>query len=234
MSLIYGVGKVAGARLGADGFQTIGDLQRGGERALVRRYGAEGARLFRLARGLDARAVRPEREAKSVSTETTFEHDIADFRTLEIALWRLTEALSARLKESKLAGSTIRLKLKSNRFQIRTRAQSVARPTQLAYSIFAVGRELLTREVDGTRYRLLGIGVSSLDHGSDADTGDLIDRRFADAEHAVDRLREKFGENAIVRGLALGPSEKLNQSGAAQDNSGRSRKRRKRIRPSGR
>jgi DNA polymerase-4 len=203
VSFIFGVGRVATGRLAADGFATIGDLQRASEDALVRRYGEEGARLFRLARGLDDRPVRPERETKSISTETTFERDIADFRTLEITLWRLTEKLSARLKESKLAGSTIRLKLKSDRFQIRTRAQSLQRPTQLATKIFAVGRELLTREIDGTRYRLIGIGLSSLDGVNDDETADLIDGRIAHAEHAIDRLRKKFGEEAVVKGLAL-------------------------------
>ena len=46
----------------------------------MRRYGAEGSRLLRLARGVDDRRVDPERETKSVSAETTFERDIADFR----------------------------------------------------------------------------------------------------------------------------------------------------------
>src|SRR5262249_32321618 len=151
------------ARLAADGFRTIGDLQRAEEGALVRRYGAEGARLFRLAHGRDDRPVRAERGSKSISAETTFERDIADFRPLEITLWRLAEKVSARLKENNLAGSTVTLKLKSDRFQIRTRAQSFAPPTQLAAKIFAVGRELLAREIDGTRYRLIGIGASSLE-----------------------------------------------------------------------
>ena len=57
----------------------------------MRRYGEEGARLWRLARGIDARAVDPERDTKSISAETTFERDIAEFRPLEQRLWELTE-----------------------------------------------------------------------------------------------------------------------------------------------
>ena len=100
VSLIFGVGKVAQARLAQDGLRTIGDLQRTGEIELMRRYGAEGARLFRLAHGLDDRPVRAERETKSVSAETTFDQDIADFRPLELRLWRLSEKVSARLKKA--------------------------------------------------------------------------------------------------------------------------------------
>jgi len=203
VTLIFGVGKIAEQRLSRDGLRTIGDLQRAGERELRRRYGAEGARLFRLAHGLDDRPVQAEREAKSISAETTFERDIADFRPLELRLWRLAEKVSSRLKANGLAGSTVTLKLKSADFRIRTRAQSVAHPTQLAARIFAVGRELLGRETDGTMFRLIGIGLSGLCDADGADFADLIDRRSAGAEQAMDRLRERFGEEAVVKGLAL-------------------------------
>src|SRR5262252_3133990 len=73
VSLIFGVGKMAQQRLARDGLRTIGDLHRAGEIELTRRYGGEGARLFRLARGIDDRPVRAERESKSISAETTFD-----------------------------------------------------------------------------------------------------------------------------------------------------------------
>jgi DNA polymerase IV len=203
VTLIFGVGKMAQQRLARDGLRTIGDLQRAGEVALARRYGAEGARLARLARGLDDRPVRAEREAKSISAETTFDRDIADFRPLELRLWRLSEKVSARLKLNALAGSTVTLKLKTADFRIRTRAHSLGHPTQLATRIFAAGRDLLARETDGTMFRLLGIGVSALCEADGADFADLIDRRTADAEQAIDQLREKFGREAVIKGLAL-------------------------------
>jgi DNA polymerase-4 len=203
VTMIFGVGKIAEQRLSRDSLRSIGDLQRAGESELRRRYGAEGVRLFRLAHGLDDRPVRAEREAKSISAETTFDRDIADFRPLELRLWRLAEKVSWRLKASGLAGSTVTLKLKSADFRIRTRAQSLAHPTQLASRIFAVGRELLARETDGTMFRLIGIGLSGLCDADGADFADLIDRRSAGAEQAMDRLRERFGEEAVVKGLAL-------------------------------
>jgi DNA polymerase-4 len=203
VTLIFGVGKMAQQRLARDGLRTIGDLQRAGEIELTRRYGGEGTRLSRLARGIDDRPVQAERESKSISAETTFDSDIADFRPLELRLWRLAEKVSARLKASALAGTTVTLKLKTADFRIRTRAQSLAHPTQLAGRIFAAGRELLARETDGTKFRLIGIGLSSLCEADGADFADLIDRRAADAEQAIDRLREKFGDHAVVKGLSL-------------------------------
>ena len=203
VGFIYGVGKVTAAKLADDGYRLIADLQRAEEAELMRRYGEEGRRLWQLARGIDNRKVDPDEDTKSISAETTFNTDISDFRPLEQTLWSLTERVSARLKAHALAGSTVTLKLKSADFKIRTRAQSLGAPTQLATRIFEAGRELLRREVGATHYRLIGIGVSNLEDTDGDDLADLIDRRAAEAEHAVDRLRAKFGRAAVVKGLAL-------------------------------
>jgi DNA polymerase-4 len=202
-SFIYGVGKASMARLARDGFHRIADLQRVSEIELFRRYGEEGRRLARLARGLDDRSVSADRETKSVSSETTFERDLSDFRALEKILWGLTEEVSARLKAKELAGATVTLKLKTADFKIRTRARSLETPTQLAGRIFAAARDLLKREADGTRFRLIGVGASALVTSDQADPADLVDGRAAIAEHAVDRVRARFGDDAVIRGLAF-------------------------------
>jgi DNA polymerase-4 len=208
VSFIYGVGKVSAARYARDGFNRIADLQRTSETELMRRYGEEGRRLARLARGIDGRDVSPERETKSVSSETTFERDISDFRALEKILWSQAEEVSARLKSKELAGATVTLKLKTADFKIRTRARSLETPTQLARRIFAAARGLLEHETDGTPYRLLGVGLSAIVTADEADPADLVDGRSALAEHAVDSVRARFGDNAVVRGLAFdGPEE---------------------------
>ena len=203
VSFIFGVGKVSAARYARDGFHHIADLQRADEIDLMRRYGEEGRRLSRLARGLDAREVSADRETKSVSSETTFERDISDFRSLELILWSLAEDVSARLKTKELAGATVTLKLKTADFKIRTRARSLESPTQLAQRIFAAARGLLEHETNGTKFRLLGVGVSALDTADQADPADLVDGRAALAEHAVDSVRARFGDDAVVRGLAF-------------------------------
>jgi DNA polymerase-4 len=160
-------------------------------------------RLGRLARGIDARPVRAERDTKSVSAETTFDQDLTSFRPLELRLWQLAERVSARLKAHDLAGRTVTLKLKTADFRTRTRAQSLPHATQLAASIFAAGRDLLARETDGTAFRLIGIGISAIASAEQSDLVDLLDHRTAAAERAVDRLRKKFGDEAIISGRAL-------------------------------
>jgi DNA polymerase-4 len=206
VGFIWGVGKVAAARLQRDGFNTVADLQRADETDLMKRYGVEGRRLWRLSRGIDDRFVNAERETKSVSAETTFSEDIASYKPIEKILWSLSERVSSRLKSSGIAGATVTLKLKTADFKLRTRARSLAEPTQLAARIFEAGKDLLAREIDGTHYRLIGIGTSNLTDADKADAADLVDQqgtRTAQAEHAVDKVREKFGKTAVVKGLVF-------------------------------
>jgi DNA polymerase-4 len=207
VTFIWGVGKVFGETLAHDGYRTIADLQRADETDLMRRYGVEGQRVARLARGVDQRFVIPDRETKSVSAETTFARDLSDLRALERLLWDLSERVSGRLKAKSIAGTTVTLKLKTADFRLRTRARSLPAPTQLAATIFDCGRELLVREADGTKFRLIGIGVSGLGDAEGADPADLVNQRAqrsAAAEHAVDRLRGRFGDDAVIRGLVFG------------------------------
>src|SRR5258706_107918 len=208
VGFIFGVGPATQERRSQRGVRTIADLQRADEIELMKQFSTEGRRLWRLARGIDDRRVVPDRGAKTISSETTFETDIRDFATLEKMLWRLSEKVSLRLKNGELAGSTITLKLKTADFRQSTRAQSIHAPTQLAAKIFAVCREMLAREIDGTAFRLMGAGVSALRPGSQADDTDMLDRRSAHAERAIDDLRRKFGNAAVIRGIAYDGPEK--------------------------
>jgi DNA polymerase-4 len=211
VNFIFGVGPATQERLVQRGFRLIADLQRADEAELMKQFGAEGQRLWRLARGIDDRRVVADRGAKTISNETTFETDIRDFVTLEKILWRLSEKVSDRLKNSALAGSTITLKLKTADFKQRTRSQSIHAPTQLAAKIFAISREMLAKEIDGTAFRLMGAGVSALRPGSQAHDTDMLDRRSADAERAIDGLRKKFGNAAVIRGIAYDGPEKTEE-----------------------
>ena len=103
------------------------------------------------------------------------------------------------------------LKLKTADFRQRTRAQSIHAPTQMAGKIFATARELLAREIDGTAFRLIGAGVSALKPGSEADDTDMLDRRSAHAERAMDEVRKKFGSGAVIRGIAYEGPEKTGE-----------------------
>jgi DNA polymerase-4 len=207
VTLIWGVGRAFAAALERDGIRTIGQLQTMEEAELLRRYGTMGSRLYRLSRGQDVRRVDPGHDAKSVSSETTFDIDLATMDDLVPVLRALCEKVSARLKRAGIAGRTVVLKLKTQDFRIRTRSQQLADPTRLADRLFRTGLQLLARETDGTRYRLLGIGVSDLSDDGRADPPDLIDetaRKRAMAEGAIDALREKFGRAAVETGYTFG------------------------------
>ena len=176
------------------------------EAELAKRYGSMGLHLHRLANGKDSRTVSPGSGAKSVSSETTFFEDKSEIDDLLPVLRSLSEKVSARLKKSHIAGQTIVLKLKSADFKTRTRNRQLPDPTQLADRIFRTGSELLRKEVDGTRFRLLGIGVSTLGPDENADPHDLVDQqatRRAQTELAIDKVREKFGNKSLEYGLTF-------------------------------
>ena len=208
VSLLWGVGRSLQRKLADDGVTTIGQLRDLDERELVARYGRIGRRLARFARGEDDRRVDPHGPRKSISAETTFDRDVREPRDLETALWPLCERVSARLKRSGLAGRGVVLKLKTARFQARTRSRRLAAPTQLAEIIFETARALLEREADGTLYRLIGVGVEGVAPGAEADPPELFDQareRLVRTERAVDDVREKFGAGAIGKGRGFAP-----------------------------
>ncbi|PZU87547.1 MAG: DNA polymerase IV [Chelatococcus sp.] len=206
VGLIPGIGQASATRLAEAGFRLIGDLRDAQVETLFRLVGKDGPRLKNLANGIDPRKVTPDRETKSVSSETTFEVDLARFEDLEPVLWRLCEKTSRRLKAQELAGRTVTLKLKGADFQSITRAARLPEPTQLAARLFAAGRDLLRRECTGRAYRLIGIGASDLAGPEEADHGDLADSatpRLKAMETALDSLRARFGDGAIEKGLSL-------------------------------
>jgi DNA polymerase-4 len=140
---------------------------------------------------------------KSLSSETTFEEDLRDPEALKRILWRQAEKVSFRVKRAGIAGRSITLKLKTADFRIRTRTVSLSHPTQLADVIFRVAAAALDREADGTRFRLLGVGLSAFADAAEADPPDLGEPdgpRRAAVERAMDRLRDRFGGDAIVKG----------------------------------
>lgn len=206
VGFIRGAGKALQARLAKDGITRIGQLQDMDVRKLAQRYGNTGLWLHRLSQAEDTRTVDPSGEMKTISSETTFDRDIARLSDLESILWKQAERVSARAKSYDLGGRTIVLKLKTANFKIRTRSVSLESPTQLADRIFRTARASLAHEADGTPYRLLGVGLSNLCAATECDPLDLVDRRAdkrAAAERAVDRVRAKFGEESVNKGRSF-------------------------------
>jgi DNA polymerase-4 len=206
--LLPGVGPALAKRLEALGITRLGQLAALGERDAVRRLGEDGPSLVRRARGEDTRPVDPGRDTKSVSAETTFDSDLSRSEDLERHLWRLTEKVARRLKEGGFAATGVVLKLKTDQFAIRTRTQRLAGPSCLPDTLFAAAQALLHREVDGTAYRLIGIGAQPLAPANEADLPDLADPdkpRRAATQAAIDALRDRFGAAAIGRGRGFTP-----------------------------
>ncbi len=206
VGIIPGIGAAAQASLARIGVRLIRDARIVEESILFKALGREAHRFARMVWGEDPRHVKPEREVKSVSAETTLDADLSSFEALEPILWRLSEKVSRRLKKAGLAACGVTLKLKDTQFHLRTRARSGFGPTQLAFRLFEPARQLLKLECDGTPFRLIGLGTMDLHPAVEADQGDLADpdlTKKINIEHALDRVREKFGAEAVQKGLAL-------------------------------
>ena len=206
VTAIWGVGKSFSSKLKADGLSSVGQLQQMEASLLGKRYGEMGLRLARLSRGDDTRAVKTERETKSVSSETTFNSDISDVRWLEDMLWELCEKVSARMKASNFEGRVVTLKLKTADFKTITRRITLDKPANLARTLFAAAKPMLHDAADGKAYRLIGVGFSNLSFASEHAAPDLFgddDERVAAQEKAIDAIREKFGKSAVKAGRSL-------------------------------
>ena len=207
IGIVWGVGPAARQSLEAVGIRTIRDLRRWDRKELGRRFGSMGDRLWHLARGIDARPVRPDRTAKSISKETTFRENTASADVLDGHLWRLAEQVADRAKAKALAGRTVTLKLKRADFQLLTRRAALREATQSADRLYRAARGLLDAHGPTGDLRLVGVGLSDLAPAAEADrAGDLLDagaaRRLA-AERATDAIRARFGAEAILKGRAL-------------------------------
>lgn len=172
---LWGVGPSLARRLQRDGIGVVAQLQGRSADELTRRYGSIGRQLAAYAAGEDDRRVEPRGETKSVSCETTFDSDTGDAAVLETVLAGLCGRVARRLARGGLAGQCVVIKLKTGDFRLRTRSATLSAATRRAEVIAAAGRRLLRREADGTRYRLLGVGVQKLSPAGEAEPADMLD-----------------------------------------------------------
>ena len=206
VGIIPGVGPAMIKSLEGAGFSKVGDLARADVKVLARRFGAQGLRLHDLAHGRDNRTVNPNEERKGISAETTFNEDLSSRSDLEDKLAPLCERVARQARAGDVAGRVVTLKLRRTDFKTITRRRALPVPTQTAKTLFAVGRELLAKEVDGRPWRLIGIGMADL-IDADAVEHDFFagaEQKALVEERAVDRLRARFGPDAITSGRALG------------------------------
>jgi DNA polymerase-4 len=208
---VPGVGKVTEKNLHALGIRKVGDLARLDEAFLEQRFGKWGLALAGKSRGLDAGGwfdseIGAVEGPKSISHEHTFHRDTADMAQIEPTLARLCEMVGRRLRENGLHARTIQLKLRYSDFSTFTRAQSLARGTQLDTELFERVRDLFRRNwKTGAAVRLLGVHVSGWADGEEQ--LDLMDEgrheKWTQALAAVDRMRDRFGESAVSLAAGL-------------------------------
>lgn len=202
---LWGIGPKTAIRLDQLGIHTIGDIAKMSKQELIGQLGKFGLELEKRARGIDESPVSSSHEIKSVSNETTFDHDITEVQVLYETLHSLSDSVGRRLRKHDLKGNTVRLKLRWHDFTTLTRQMTLPLPTNNDREIYMAVKELFNQTwIKGKSVRLLGVGVT---HFTQPD----IQLGFWDAPvqnngklyAAVDSLRDRYGRNTIIRGSDL-------------------------------
>jgi DNA polymerase-4 len=200
-----GLGRKTGARVEAAGIHTLGELRSAPDAILWPLFGRYSPWIRERASGVDDRPVVPETEEKSLSAEDTFEHDIADPRTLQRQLARLADTAAGRLRSRALVAGCIGVKIRREDFSTFTRQRAVAPPTCEARAVAAVAAELLSRWLagnPGAKLRLLGVVLTELTPA--AQLGLFEDGRPGGRlDAALDEARARFGSRALRRGNTI-------------------------------
>jgi DNA polymerase-4 len=208
VSRVWGVGARAEQRLRLLGIQTIGQLAAFPEKILREHLGKWGTHLHHLAQGRDERPVIPDEDARSVSTETTFAHDIGDRQVLRAWLLELVEQLGQRLRHVQARARTLDLKIRSADFQTFHRSVTLGEPTDVTEVLWKGFVDLFDHRVPGPwlPIRLLGVGAAGLVRGPHRQ-GNLFDdgwqHRQRTLDQTVDRIRELFGRDAMRRAAGV-------------------------------
>ncbi|ABF40549.1 DNA-directed DNA polymerase [Candidatus Koribacter versatilis Ellin345] len=208
---IPGVGKVFEQKLNEIGIKKVGDLAKLDDAFLRERFGEWGLALAGKSRGLDAggyfdRDVAVDEGPKSISHEHTFNTDTRDQEKLEAMIARLSEMVCRRVREHELHARTVQIKLRYSDFTTITRAHSLEQPTQLDTVVAETARTLFRDNWQrGRTIRLIGVHVAGFDDVPQQ--LDLLtqthDDKVSKALSVVDRMRDKFGENAVSLATGL-------------------------------
>lgn len=214
VSKLPGIGDATAERLRYMGVSTIGQLRKIPLTLLQKEFGKHGVSLYQAARGQGSDEVceygkQPER--KQVSEETTLETDSRDLKRLEKILLSVATNLGRRLREKRLMGRTITLKLKYSDFKQITRSFTIEHATADQQEIYQVAAGLLRNlRLGARRVRLVGISVSNLTDGAGAAQLSLFDdtpRQAHRLNRAWDEIVERFGDDAITQARLLGEDE---------------------------
>jgi len=205
VGMLWGVGPKGQAELERAEVRTIGALASLPVECLRALFGDRGTDLAARARGKDDDPVVEGHEPKSMSSETTFGQDVSNYEGLHRTLRSLSEDVGQRLREAGLAGTTVRIKVRWPDFTTLTRQTRLPQPTDQDGEIYATAAALLARTwKQGRPVRLIGVAVAAL--SQPARQLSLFDRRWEEDARllqAVDRIRSKYGWDALQRATDL-------------------------------
>lgn len=218
VNMLWGVGPKTQDKLAGKGISSIGDLAGLGPARLEQIFGERGPELAARARGSDDSPVVAEREARSMSNETTFARDISDEEKLEQTLRSLSDEVGRRLRDDGVAGWTVRIKLRWPDFKTLTRQTRLTQPTDQDGEIYLAALALFKNTwSQGRAVRLLGIGVSEL--GPKMRQLGLFEHSWEHDEkllEAIDTIRAKYGPEAVRRAGSIRHGRRPSQAGSAQ------------------
>jgi DNA polymerase-4 len=198
---LWGVGPKTLEKLLGRGIKTVGDLAALPEADAARHLGdANGRHLWRLAHGIDDRAVEPDQRPKSIGHEETFARDHHRLDSLRREVVRMADAVGARLRDHGLAGRTVTIKVRFHDFRTITRSVTLPAAIDAGPAVARAAKSLLEQVDPASGVRLLGVSVSQLtDTAARQLTLDDIDAPgWDDATKAIDEIRRRFGDDAIV------------------------------------
>jgi DNA polymerase-4 len=204
---LWGVGKSTEEVLRGMGILKAGQLAVFPAEKVEKKLGKFGLELIALARGEDDREVHPQSVAKSISQEETFTPDLEDFGQIKKVLLDQAEQVGWELRQEKLKGFTVTLKVRYPDFTLVTRSLTLPSSTDQGIEIYRTALKLLPRtEALQRRARLLGVGISNLFPRDDSEQYRLFESGRKKAERSVqamDRIWERFGPEAIKRATLL-------------------------------
>ncbi len=215
---MWGVGKVMQKKLLSLGLPTLGKLQQCDFQSLEKAIGQRAASLFtRLAHGIDERGIALETKDKSISNETTFKEDQTDREQIESIYKRLIDKVGGRLRKAGFFATTVHLKVRWSDFSTITRQTRLAIPCRDDTTLRETGMALLGEHLRPRPVRLIGFGVSDLSETDRPETQQLSLFDAPDTtEHerrsrlscAADSIRQKYGDQSLLRGSTVDPPEK--------------------------
>jgi DNA polymerase IV len=203
VSRLWGIGKVTAAKLESIGIKTIADLQRASPDSLQRHLGTDTERYLRLSQGIDDRVVTPDREAKSIGHEQTFEVNVADAEEIRRVLLDQVELVARRLRQNQIFARGISLKIRYGEFQTINRSKTLNVATHATSELWHAARELFNAWTFHP-VRLIGISAERLspDEKQMRLFGNPERDKQTKLDAVADKINDKFGKRAIRRGVS--------------------------------